>query len=78
MFQVNRHSKRVERTSASNGLLSIVWKDVVRKDKLRRDLSNHPKHRVILFIFVCILLPQHLLKLNLIKALDILSCVDLG
>jgi hypothetical protein len=27
---------------------------------------------------VCILLPQHLLELNLVKALGVLGCMDLG
>lgn len=71
--------KRGMRTrSVGDGLLSIVRKDVVGKDELWRDLTDHPKHRVILLVFVRILLPQHLLQLNLVKALGILSCVDLG
>jgi hypothetical protein len=27
---------------------------------------------------VCVLLPQHLLELNLVEALGVLSCMDLG
>jgi len=64
--------------SAGNGLLSIVWEDVVGKDELWRNLAHHPKHRVVLLIFVRVLLPQHLLELNLVEALGVLSCMDLG
>jgi hypothetical protein len=64
--------------SAGDSLLSIVREDVVRKDELRWDLTDHPKHGVVLLVFVRILLPKHLLELNLVKALGVLSCVDLG
>ena len=58
--------------------LSFVWEDVVGKDELRRDLPDHSEHRVILLILVSKLLPQLLLKLNLVEALVILSCVNLS
>jgi hypothetical protein len=66
------------KSSAGDSLLSIVREDVVREDQLRWDLADHPKHRVVLLILVRILLPQHLLELNLIKALGVLSCMDLS
>ena len=72
-----RH-KRPRKRSTGDSLLSIVREDIVRKDELRWDLADHPKHRVVLLVFVRILLPKHLLKLDLVKALGVLSCVDLG
>lgn len=74
----NNTKHGLRKGSAGNGLLSILWKDVVGKDELRRDLADHPKHRVVLLVFVGVLLPQHLLELNLVKALGILGCMDLG
>ena len=74
----NNTKHGLRKGSAGNGLLSIVWEDVVRKDELRWNLAHHPKHRVVLLIFVRVLLPQHLLKLNLVEALGILGCMDLG
>ena len=58
--------------------LSFVWEDVVGKDELRRDLPDHSEHRVVLLVFVSKLLPQLLLKFNLVEALVILSCVNLS
>lgn len=74
----NRTKHGLRKRSAGNGLLSIVRKDVVGKDELRWNLADHPKHGVVLLVFVGVLLPQHLLELNLVEALGILSCMDLG
>ena len=73
-----RHKRGTRKRSAGDSLLSIVREDIVRKDELRWDLADHPKHRVVLLVFVRILLPKHLLKLDLVKALGVLGCVDLG
>jgi hypothetical protein len=74
----NNAKHGLRKGSTGNGLLSIVWEDVVGKDELRRNLTDHPKHRVVLLIFMGVLLPQHLLKLNLVEALGVLGCMDLG
>lgn len=41
-----KHPKRGLRKihSASDSPRSFVWEDVVRKDELRWDLTDHPKH----------------------------------
>ena len=74
----NNAKHGLRKGSAGNRLLSIVWEDVVGKDELGRDLADHPKHRVVLLVFVRVLLPQHLLELNLVEALGVLGCMDLG
>jgi hypothetical protein len=81
-YNNTKHPKRGltrENRSVSNGRrLSLVWEDVVGKDELWRDLPDHSKHRVVLLVFVSKLLPQLLLELNIVKALVILSCMNLS
>lgn len=70
----------------TRGLISVsdscfrcfVWEDIVGEDELRRDLTDHSEHRVVLLIFVSKLLPQLLLELNLVEALGILSGMNMS
>jgi hypothetical protein len=74
----NRGLTRENPSVSNGGRLSLVWEDVVGKDELWWDLPDHSEHRIVLLIFVSKLLPQLLLKLNLIEALVILGCMNLS